>query len=85
MLKLVQKQSIIIRNTFCDYVLFVSVAAVVVWYMMLYMLCSQNQDLMDACERGNVARAKELLSLGADANYHDPRDLVSCVWLCWVM
>ena len=52
--------------------LFVSVAAV--------MLCSQDQELIDACSGGKVTRVSELLSLGADINYHDPRvDEVSCV------
>ena len=48
------------------------------------MLCSQNEDLYKACQRGDVTRVKELLSRGAYLNYHNPGD-VSCVWLCWVM
>ena len=44
------------------------------------MLYSQNDDLWDACESGDVTEVKRLLSLGADANHHNPRDvLVSCV------
>ena len=43
------------------------------------MLRSQNKDLFDACVSGNMTRIERLLSLGADPNYHDPRDLVSCV------
>ena len=43
------------------------------------MLCSQNQELRDACEDGDITRVYELLTLGADINYHDPRDEVSCV------
>ena len=44
------------------------------------MLCSQNKDLYQACSRGDVTRVKELLSRGADPNYHDPRlGYVSCV------
>ena len=43
------------------------------------MLCSQTENLCDACESGDVSEVKRLLSLGADANYHDPRDAVSCV------
>ena len=34
------------------------------------MLCSLNQDLYDACKRGNVTR-KELLTLGANVNRYD--------------
>ena len=43
------------------------------------MLCSQNEDLFDASDRGDVTRVKQLLSQGADPNHHDPRDEVSCV------
>ena len=43
------------------------------------MLCSQNQDLYNASERGDVTEVKQLLSRGADPNHHDPRDVVSCV------
>ena len=46
------------------------------------MLCSQNEDLYRACEDGNVAGVKRLLSKGADPNHrHLGSDLfeVSCV------
>ena len=48
------------------------------------MLCSQNKDLWDACEDGNVAGVKRLLSEGADPNHHHPGTGlldVSCVIL----
>ena len=43
---------------------------------MVYM---QNQDLFDACEDGNVAQVMTLLSQGADPNYHNIREMVSCM------
>ena len=35
------------------------------------MLCSQNEDLLAACEDGDVAEVERLLSLGGDVNYQD--------------
>ena len=49
------------------------------------MLCSQNKDLWDACDSGNVTRVKRLLSEGADPNHHRPGTGVfdvSCVESC---
>ena len=49
--------------------------------MMLY-VCSQNEDLYTACERGDVSEVKKLLSRGGDVNYHTTRlHEVSCVSL----
>ena len=58
--------------------LFVSVAAVHDCLIHDVMLCSQNQDLFDASERGVVTRVRQLLLGGADPNYHNP-SRVSCV------
>ena len=41
----------------------------------------QNQDLFDACEDGNVAQVMTLLSQGADPNYHNISEMVSCMCL----
>ena len=35
------------------------------------MLCSQNEDLNTACEDGDVAEVKRLLSLGGDVNNNE--------------
>ena len=41
------------------------------------MLCSQNEELYTACERGRVAEVERLLSRGGDVSYHS--GLVSCL------
>ena len=46
------------------------------WLILLHyvVLYSQNVKLCDACEDGDVSRVSELISKGAQVNYHNPDD-----------
>ena len=51
----------------------------------------QNRAFYWACDRGDVVRAQEVLSLGVDVNYHYNDDYqvsysahITHWWVCWV-
>ena len=53
--------------------MWIETVSIIVWYCLHYVvLYSQNKELYDACDDGDVSKAKELIDRGAHVNYHNP-------------